>query len=114
MLTINERAKLKEILKYISDEKPARKKSNRKISNIDVTNRSRDEKGRFLPNHESNPKLLIKEESQLESGKSDKAIKLVKVKGTYGTYLIKERWFTDEERAILYTLAAITILVVLF
>lgn len=112
MLTINERAKLKEILKFISDEKPAPKTSNRKISNIDVINRLRDEKGRFLPNH--NQRSFIKEESQLESDRLDKPIKLVKVKGSYGTYVIKERWFTEEERSILCMFAAITILVVLF
>jgi hypothetical protein len=37
----------------------------------------------------------------------------VKVKDSYGTYEIKGRWFTDEERAILYTFAAITILIIL-
>ena len=110
MLTMNERVKLKGILKYINQEKLVRQKFNRRISNIDVTNRLRDEKGRFLPNHESNQRSSIKGESQLES---DKPIKLVKVKDSYGTSEIKGRWFTDEERAILYTFAAITILIIL-
>jgi hypothetical protein len=110
---MNERAKLKGILKYISHEKFVRQTFNRRIANIDVTNRLRDEKGKFLPNHESNPRLLIREESPLESDESNKPIKLVKVKGSYGTYKIKERWFTDEERAVLYAFAAITILVIL-
>ncbi|WP_342047979.1 hypothetical protein [Bacillus sp. OTU530] len=113
MLTINEWVKLKGILKYISDEKSVRQKLKRRIFNIDVTNRLRDEKGRFLPNRESNLRSLIKEESPLESDESDKPIKLVKVKGSYGTYKIKERWFTNEEKVVLYVFAAITILVIL-
>ena len=113
MLTMNERVKLKRILKYINQEKLVRQTFNRRISNIDVTNRLRDEKGRFLLNHESNPRLLIREESPLESDESDKLIKLVKVKGSYGTYKIKGRWFTNEEKAVLYAFVAITILIIL-
>lgn len=104
MLTINEKKKLKKIAELLNDQKsnPGRRKFN-----IDITNRLRDKKGRFLPNHESS----TRKESQLNL---DRPIKLMKVKDSYGTYVIKERWFTAKDRAVLYTFAVITILAIVY
>lgn len=64
--------------------------------------RARDEKGRFLLQEFSKV-----EELQL---KSDRPMKLVKKKGSYGSYRIKERWLTDNERALIYTVSAIILI----
>ena len=117
MLSIAEQEKLKQILEFISSKGPDCKKPHRKLTNIDATNRLRDQRGRFLPNQKfiqrSSP---IQEESELKSDNSVETIKirLVKIKGTYGTYLVKKRRFTDEERVILYVVAALTILAIIF
>jgi hypothetical protein len=82
MLTLEERRQLMRILLEDSAEVPI----------PDVSNRSRDEKGRFLPERK-------REESRSPSGRE---IKLVKVKGSYNSYRVKTRWLSKEEKIHLY------------
>ena len=42
------------------------------------------------------------------------SIKLVKVKGTYGTFKVKEKWLGDEEKGRLIALGVIIILAIVF
>lgn len=41
-------------------------------------------------------------------------MKLVKVPGSYGTYKVKEKWLTDEERTTFYLIGISILLVGLF
>ncbi|MEK4028323.1 hypothetical protein MKZ02_07085 [Pseudobacillus sp. FSL P4-0506] len=68
--------------------------------------RSRDEKGGFLPEEEQLP-----EESSLNSVRK---IKVVKRKGSYGTYLVYTKFLSDGEKDILIVLGILTLLAVLF
>ncbi|MBM7605968.1 hypothetical protein JOC75_003996 [Metabacillus crassostreae] len=70
--------------------------------------RMRDQQGRFLPNESS---LVIKEESPSQC---DRPIKITKVKGSYNSYEIKERIFTDNQLDFFTVLGMILVLAVLF
>lgn len=75
MLTIEEQEKLKMILQLM-DSSSAKKKVSR---NIDVSERTRDDQGRFAMEEEESPSGSVRE------------IRVVKVKGTYGTYLVQTK-----------------------
>ena len=98
MISMNERQRLIKILELLNEEETVQKK-------IDVSNRLRDEQGRFRPNQSESK---TKEELPLRS------IKVVKVKGTYGTYLIKEPWLTEEAIGAILTVGIIALLVMIF
>lgn len=98
MISAEERKRLIKILEILNEEEIVQKK-------IDVSDRLRDEQGRFLPNQSESE---IKEELPLRS------IKLVKVKGTYGTFKVKEKWLGDEEKGRLIALGVIIILAIVF
>lgn len=66
---------------------------------LDVSNRHRDHLGRFAKMEE------------LKSF-SSRFIKLKKIRGSYGSYKIKERWLTDDERAYAYFLFGIVIFII--
>src|SRR5216117_77875 len=97
MISMNERQRLIKILELLNEEETVQKK-------VVVSNRLRDEQGRFRPNQLESK---TKEELPLRS------IKVVKVKGTYGTYLIKERWLNNEEKGRLMALGAIILLAII-
>lgn len=86
MLSIEERRQLLLLL----EEEPSLKSVG-----PDVSNRERDEKGRFLPDQRERKPV----ESRYESVRE---IKLIKVKGTYGTYKVKAKWLKTEEKTYLY------------
>ena len=96
MISAEERTRLIKILERLNEEEIVQKK-------IDVSDRLRDEQGRFLPNQSESE---IKEELPLRS------IKLVKVKGTYGTFKVKEKWLSDEEKGRVMALGTIVILAI--
>lgn len=60
-------------------------------------NRSRDALGRFSA-----------EESRSSCEVRPRELKLVKVRGSYGSYVVKTRWLTDEQWSIVI-LAALTL-----
>jgi hypothetical protein len=60
----------------------------------------RDGKGRFASRDKGEPK--------------QRSIKLVKVKGSYGSFMIKERIIPDEIRTLLFGIAIIGFLIALF
>ncbi|MGM0867594.1 MAG: hypothetical protein ACQEWF_23370 [Bacillota bacterium] len=96
MLTIEERHQLKQLMALVSKEEEV-------TSNIDVTNRTRDEKGRFLPEQRAGSRL-----------ESVRPIKLVKVKGSYGAFNVKTRWLSTGEKTHLYIVCGIIILAIMF
>jgi hypothetical protein len=100
MLTMEEQQKLKKLLELLYDEKGERN------SSIDVSGRLRDEKGRFRPSSDRQV-----EESKYESGRE---IKLVKVKGSYGTYLVKTKWLSDGEMNLLLIAGILFLLALIF
>lgn len=85
MFNAEETQKLQRLLEVLSEDnqKDVQKQK------LDVSNRLRDERGRLLP-HESKSETRV--ELPLRS------IRLVKVKGTYGTYLVKD-WESIERAA---------------
>lgn len=99
MLTAKEKQKLKQILELL-DEKEV------KTIKIDVSGRLRDEKGRFRS----------KSERQEEASKyaSSRKIKLVKVKGSYGTYLVQTKLFSDGELDLLLISGFLIVMALLF
>ncbi|MGV3266193.1 hypothetical protein ACEE99_20180 [Cytobacillus pseudoceanisediminis] len=74
-------------------------------------NLPRDEKGRFVSKNQL-PKKLKKQEryDDFES----RSIKLKKVKGTYGTYKVKEKLIPDNVKSLLYICLTIGSLIVFF
>ncbi|MGD6897093.1 hypothetical protein [Bacillus infantis] len=58
------------------------------------------------PQKEKKSKELWTEESR--------SIKVVKVKGTYGTYIIKERLIPDDLRSIIYIVVLVGVLISVF
>ncbi|USK33165.1 hypothetical protein LIT25_21915 [Bacillus sp. F19] len=101
MLTIEEKMILGEFLEQLQDHPNIRSKE------IDVSHRLRDEKGRFLPNESSE----IKEELPL---RSDRPKKMIKIEGSYNSYLIKDRWFTDGEIDTLIVFGIFGVLAIIF
>jgi hypothetical protein len=99
MLTVEEQQKLKKILELLN-EKEVRN------SSIDVSGRLRDEKGRFRPSSDRQV-----EESKYETGRE---IKLIKVKGSYGTYLVKTKWLSDGEMDLLLIAGILFLLALIF
>lgn len=91
MLTFEERRQLTELME----------ESRSHSSNLDVSSRFRDEKGRFL----SNPP----EVSQSRSGRQDRRqreirdrpIKLKQVPGSYRSYHVKTRWLSTDDKIYL-------------
>ena len=75
MLSLRDQEKLKALMILLGDSEQEQEK---KESNIDVSNRARDELGRF---------------ARVEDLASESAreIRLVKVKGSYGTYLVQTK-----------------------
>ena len=102
MISLEEKVKVLKLLAELSDMEEE-KKVNR-TSNIDVSNRLRDEQGRFLPNESRSEK---KEELPSRS------IRLVKVKGTYGTYLVKDREPLERAWGTVVTFATILFLLII-
>ncbi|MGM7723752.1 hypothetical protein [Metabacillus sp. Hm71] len=103
MLSIEERDQLKMLLEKIQGQQDPAKKIN-----LDVSDRQRDSQGRFLPKESQSE---IKEESR---SRSDRMIKVVKVKGSYNSYLVKDVWLTDAEKDLLLGAAIVVFLAVMF
>lgn len=96
MLSIEEQIKLKRILEMISED-------NQKVvpNHPSVSERLRDEKGRFLPNESP---------SRNKEEYPSRSIKVVKVKGTYGTYVVKEKVLDESFFHTLLTLGTVVFL----
>jgi hypothetical protein len=89
MMTPHEVEKLRMILEILKEDSVYHRPQ------IDVSHRSRDERGRFLPNDFNKQGELLLE---LNDDEDDlpREFKLVKVVGTYGTYDVKEKMqFSD-------------------
>jgi hypothetical protein len=84
MLTTQEKEKLRMILEILKEDSMYHRPQ------IDVSHRSRDERGRFLPNDFNKQGELLLE---LNDNENDlpREFKLVKVEGTYGTYVVEEK-----------------------
>jgi hypothetical protein len=82
MMTPHEVEKLRMILEILKEDSVYHR------PHIDVSHRSRDEKGRFLPNDFNKQEELLLE---LNDDDFPREIKIVKIKGTYGTYEVKEK-----------------------
>lgn len=100
MITLEDKSKLKLMIngKTLKQQK----------TQLRWEERERDEKGRFKANESS---LVIEEVSQL---KSDRDIKIVKVKGSYNSYLIKTVWLTESDADFLIVIGTFIILAVFF
>lgn len=81
-LTYNEERKLKQLIQLLTEEESIQAKHHM-IDHYAVC-RERDEKGRFLPNQVDDQLESTARELELRS------IKLVKVRGSYGSYVVKD------------------------
>lgn len=72
--------------------------------------RSRDEKGRFV--EESQSELVTKDQSA--SHFKERRIKIVKAPGSYGRYIVKDVWLSDTDKEILGVIGFIVILAIIF
>ncbi|WGG47701.1 hypothetical protein [Rossellomorea sp. DA94] len=96
MMSLEERRQLRTLMEMLNEEKS-------RASQIDVTKRSRDEKGRFT-----------KEKKQAASRlESVKEIRLVKVRNSYGTFKVKRKWLSNEEKIHLYLLVGFIVLAIM-
>jgi hypothetical protein len=84
MLTPYETEKLRMILEILQEDSMYHRPQ------IDVSHRTRDERGRFLPNDFNKQGELLLDLSDDEDD-LPRRYKLVKVEGTYGTYVVKEK-----------------------
>jgi hypothetical protein len=98
MLSLQEQEKLKRIMELLIDQPQEVK------SNIHVSNRLRDQEGRFLPNQSKSP----------EKDWSLRSIRVIKVKGSYGTYLIKDGDSFERLVGVICLLVAIAALTIIF
>lgn len=93
MLTPHEEEKLQLLLSMLQEHNY----NNMNRPRIDVSNRLRDERGRFLPNDQDRysfgkqGELLLDLDDVTYEDEPPREIKLVKVDGTYGTYRIEEK-----------------------
>ena len=91
MLTPHEEEKLRLLLSMLQERDYYSRPK------IDVSNRLRDERGRFLPNDINlysfgkQGELLLDLDDVTYEDEPPREIKLVKVDGTYGTYRIEEK-----------------------
>ncbi|MCC3645839.1 hypothetical protein JGK52_03955 [Cytobacillus oceanisediminis] len=76
-----------------------------------LVNLPRDEKGRFVSNNQL-PKKLKKQVGY--DNFQPRSIKLKKVKGTYGTYKVKEKLIPDNVKSLIYICVTIGSLIVFF
>jgi hypothetical protein len=83
MMTPHEVEKLRMILEILKEDSVYHRPQ------IDVSHRSRDERGRFLPNDFNKQEELLLELS--DEDVPPREFKLVKVEGTYGTFVVKEK-----------------------
>jgi hypothetical protein len=98
VLSMEERRQLERIAILLREEP---------ISSHKKKPRSRDDQGRYLP--EPKP-----EESKSASVKpSVREIKLVRIKGSYGSFKVKTRWLTKSEKAHLYFFIGLIVLALL-
>jgi hypothetical protein len=94
MLTPREEEKLRMILEMLKEDPYYSRMYHR--PRIDVSHRLRDEMGRFLPNDINQYTFgkqgeLLLDLSDIDEDEPPREIKLVKVEGTYGTYIVKEK-----------------------
>lgn len=84
-------------MKVIIAKEPLSQSSSQPIGRKKPLNRSRDALGRFSA-----------EESRSSYEVRPRELKLVKVRGSYGSYVVKTRWLTDEQwTAVAFVLIAI-------
>ncbi len=93
MLTPHEEEKLRLLLNMLQDHDYYNRMYR---PQIDVSNRLRDERGRFLPNNADQYAFgkqgeLLLDLSDIDEDEPPREIKLVKVEGTYGTYRVEEK-----------------------
>lgn len=74
------------------------------------TERLRDEKGRFTA---ENPSELQTPE-ELASRYKERCIKVVRVKGSYGKYIVKDIWLCETDKEILIVIVLFAVLAVIF
>ena len=86
MLTFEERRQLTELME----------ESRGSASNLDVSSRFRDEKGRFL----SSPPEVSRSPSRKREIR-DRPIKLKQVPGSYRSYHVKTRWLSTDDKIYL-------------
>jgi hypothetical protein len=96
MMTIEERRQLQRLMELMKEEQE-------KTSNIDVSNRQRDNKGRFA-----------KEKVGESPSESVREIKLVKIKGSYGSFFVQTQWLSDRDKDILAAVGVIVLMAILF
>jgi hypothetical protein len=72
------------------------------LGEVEKIHLPRDLKGRFVTKKE------------IERVAKQRSIKLVKVKGSYGSFFVKEKFIPDEVRTTLFGVAIIGIIVALF
>ncbi|MED4229141.1 hypothetical protein [Neobacillus cucumis] len=68
------------------------------MGEVEKVHLPRDKKGRFVSKSDEKPR----------------SIKLVKVKGSYGTFVVKEKIIPDEIKTTLFGIALIGLLIVIF
>lgn len=102
MLTIKEKHKIKKLIEIMEQRET-------EIIRLkeDKVERLRDELGRFRSHNE-----LQTGAYQLDF--KHREIKLVKEKGTYGTFLVKRRRLSDADKEILIIFAVIVIIAIIF
>lgn len=98
MIVMTETEKLRIISELLNQESELSKLK-------DVSMRTRDQKGRFRK--ESRRQVASKYGSVRE-------IKLVKVKGSYGTFLVKTRLLSEEDRVFLWSTCVVAIMAYVF
>jgi hypothetical protein len=72
------------------------------LGEVEKDHLPRDKKGRFISS------------SKTEGENKQRSFKLVKVKGSYGSFVVKEKLIPDEVRTTLFGIAIIGILIAMF
>jgi hypothetical protein len=100
MLTFEERRQLTEIMQETESS-----------SNIDVSHRFRDEKGRFLSNP---PEPEVSRSRSVKPPIKVRPIKLKQVRGSYRSYHVRTRWLSTDEKIYLFGFLGFVALAIAF
>ncbi len=92
MLSIQEQDQLKELLEQ------KKRQSGQRL---------RDEKGRFITTQSHSNQTEVPSHGH-------RSVKVVKVKGSYNSYLIKDVWFSETDKEIMIVLGIFGLLAIIF
>lgn len=106
MLTIQEQEKMRRLMQLLDPEEAQSSSKRKTRTQVDVSERKRDERGRF-----STDSVMEGSPSELDEVRP---IKLVRVKGSYNSYLVTRQFLSNTEKDIMAAVCVLIVLALIF